>query len=89
MSNVVSGSFTGTGTGTALAVVGKFNISLSGFGTGTVQLQRSFDDGTTWLVVSSHTADVEDVKENPEYGVLYRFECTAHTAGTIAYRISR
>jgi len=37
------------------------NLSISGRADSTVTLQRSFDGGTTWLDVASHTVDVESV----------------------------
>ena len=92
----ISGSFAGTGSSSAIALRGKFNFSLSGFGTATVRLERSFDGGSSWRVVSkpdltaaSFTADVDGVGEEPEIGLLYRFNCTAFTAGPVAYRISQ
>lgn len=97
MALVVSGSFTGTGqSATFLANArdpsvegGRFNIDLSGFGTATVVLQRSFDNGSTWNAVKSYSADASEMGEEAEAGVLYRFNCTAYTSGTIAYRLSR
>ncbi len=86
----LTGTFTGTGTSSATGIQGYYNVSLAGVtaATATVQLQRSFDNGTTWLVVESYTADAEQVKHNPEFGVQYRYECTAHTSGTVTYRLS-
>ncbi len=93
---LVSGTFTGTGQSAAIALRGKYNFSLSGFGTATVKLERSFDGGSSWKVMSkpdfsaaSFSADVEGVGEEPEAGMLYRFNCDAHSSGTIAYRISQ
>ncbi len=92
----ISGSFAGTGSSPAIALRGKFNFSLAGFGSATVRLERSFDGGSSWKVVSkpdltaaSFTADVDGVGEEPEIGLLYRFNCTAYTSGTVAYRISQ
>jgi hypothetical protein len=92
----IVGSFAGTGASPGIALRGKFNFSLSGFGTATVRLERSFDGGANWRIVSkpdltaaSFTADVDGVGGEPEIGLLYRFNCTAHSAGTIAYRISQ
>lgn len=86
--NPITGSFTGTGTSAAFVTRGGFNISLSGFGSATVKLQRSFDAGSTWRDVESFTADVERRVDDPESGVFYRFNCSSHTSGTISYRIS-
>ena len=78
--------------------IGRYTLTatLSGFGTATVRLERSFDGGSSWKTVSkpdltaaSFTADVDGVGEEPEIGLLYRFNCTAFTAGPIAYRISQ
>ena len=64
-----------------------FNLSLSGFGTATVALQRSFDDGSTWATIEAFSADTEKLGESHE-SALYRLNATAYTSGTIAYRIS-
>jgi hypothetical protein len=85
----VSGQFTGTGASASVALYGKFNVSVQGFGTATVALQRSFDNGSTWNTVESYTAPTDKVGEEPEAGILYRLNCTAYTSGTIAYRLSR
>ena len=85
----VSGSFTGVATGAVAAMSGDFNVSLSGFGAATVRLERSFDDGVTFKVVESYTGDTERLVTEPEKRVLWRFNCTSHTSGTIAWRISR
>lgn len=77
--------------------MGKFNALLSG-GVGTVVLERSFDKGTTWFgvtddagVLVSHimASDLQlnAVFEEPESGMLYRFDCT-WTSGVITFRLS-
>ena len=101
---VVTGSFTATGQSTSFLAYGRFNILLygnsgpNGAWTGTVRLERSFDGGTTWIVAGvggagqqaswNTGADVSVVADEPEMGVLYRLNCTAHAAGTINYRLS-
>lgn len=85
---VVTGSFTGTGASDAFVTRGGFNMSLSGFGVATVELQRSFDAGSTWKTVESFTADAERRVDDPEHNVYYRMNATAYTSGTIAYRLS-
>ncbi len=87
--DAVSGSFTGVAPGASAAMSGDFNVSLSGFGVATVRLERSFDDGGAWLVVESYTGDTERLVTEPEKRVLWRFNCTSHTSGTIVWRISR
>lgn len=89
MSDSVTGSFTATGQSSQIGLRGNFNISLSGFGTATVALQRSFDDGSSWKTVEEFTADAEQYGFEPEAGVVYRFNCSAYTSGTIAYRLSK
>jgi hypothetical protein len=86
----LSGSFTGTGTSSTISHIrGDYNTSIWGTFVGTVQLQRSFDDGSTWLEVAEYTSGAESVGKEPEKGVLYRFECTAFTSGTINYRMAQ
>lgn len=85
----ISGTFEATGQSSSVAIQASFNVSLSGFGVATVAIERSFDSGSTWVVVESFAADVERRGLEPEDGILYRVNCTAYTSGTIAYRISR
>ena len=66
----------------------------------TVELDRSFDGGTTWYVVgdpsgannqaiySTPNIDVSRLVGEPELGVLYRLRCTTYASGTINYRLS-
>lgn len=72
--------------------------------TGTIQLERSFDGGATWVsagiggggnpaVYTGATqsgAPVSIVVSEPEASVAYRWNCTAYTGpATINYRISQ
>lgn len=86
--NVVTGTFTGTGVSASLMLERHFNISING-GSGTVQIQRSFDDGSTFRKVKEYTADIEETGIEPEGGIYYRLECTAFTSGTISYRLAQ
>lgn len=66
--------------------------------TGSVQLERSFDGGKTWIVcnvgadgtlaVYTDGTPVSFAFGEPERSVLYRLNCTALSAGNINYRIS-
>lgn len=85
----VTGTFTATGQSSTMDVEETFNVSLSGFGSATVALQRSFDNGSTWKTIESYTADTEKYGTEIETGVIYRLNCTAYTSGTITYRLSR
>jgi hypothetical protein len=64
---------------------------------GTVQLERSFDGGNTWIVCNAGSAGalaqwtagpISTAFGEPEKQVLYRLNCTAYSSGTINYRIS-
>ena len=99
--SLIAGSFTGTGQSSALAFLGKANLSLGGTApVGTVKLERSFDAGTTYIDVSLdalgtpasyalNSTEVSLIVEEFEQGVLWRFNCTAYTSGTITYRLSQ
>lgn len=63
----------------------------------TVQLERSFDGGYTWLpcnigvgTIASFNAGtpISITFGEPEKEILYRLNCLAYTSGTINYRIS-
>lgn len=101
---VVAGSFTATGAGASFQVSGYYNIQLSGTFVGTFVLERSFDNGVTYVPISknidgvanSFTTPMSLVVFEPESGepgkgqpnVLARWNCTAYTSGTCNWRIS-
>ena len=96
----VTGTFSATGQSASFAPVGGrgFNASLWGTFSATVQIERSFDGGTTWLILTANGTQLEKfagsqvISENlqeDESGVLYRFNCTAYTSGTVNYRLSQ
>ena len=99
----VTGAFAGTGQSEGFApdsrpgAPRRFNLSLWGTFSGTVQVERSFDRGASWLACSrdgagtpaSYSAPVSLVMEEPEAGVLYRLNCTALSSGTVNYRLSQ
>jgi hypothetical protein len=68
---------------------GRRNFSLSGTWVATVHLQRSFDDGTTWVDVESFTANEEGIIDEPNVSVLYRFGVKTgnYTSGTVVGRL--
>ena len=84
----LSGTITGTGATGKTTLGGLFNLSLSGFGTATVDLERSTDGGVTWGAVKSYTSDAEETGESSG-SPQYRLNCTAYTSGTIVYRLSQ
>lgn len=65
---------------------------------GTIQLERSFDGGATWLVCNlgnsgslaewDNGSPINITFGEPEKNVLYRLNCTAYISGNINYRIS-
>lgn len=96
-------AFTFARTGNAITTTGAdAAASFTGSGvnfTGSVQLERSFDGGATWLLCNvggGGTMAIYNVGTpvnmtfgEPEKNVLYRLNCTALSAGTINYRISQ
>lgn len=94
----VASSFTATGQSANFTpIAGRpFNISLWGTFVGSVQLERSFDNGSTWLPITAAgtqifvwSASASESNEESEFGVIYRLNCTAYTSGTINYRLSQ
>jgi len=103
---VVSGAFTSTGVSPAFIFYGAFNVAIYGSSgpngpwSGSVQLERSFDGGNTWIVcgvggagnqavyAATSGGDVSLVVGEPEKGIGYRLHCTSYTSGTINYRMS-
>lgn len=94
---LVTGSFAATGQSTPTVFYSAFNVSIWGTFVGTIDLERSFDGGTTWIVCSidssgtpsSYSAPISLVATEPEHQVLYRLNCTAYTSGTANYRLSQ
>lgn len=78
----LQGTFTGTGTSESILLGNYFSLSLSGFGTGTVALERKINGA--WRSVDTFTADAEEEGYDGA-GHEYRFNCTAYTSGAIAY----
>jgi hypothetical protein len=94
----VAATFTGTGHSASFSPLSGrgFNVSLWGTFVGTVQLERSFDGGTTWLPITAAgtqlyawTAPASESASDDETGVLYRLNCIAYTSGTVNYRVSQ
>lgn len=98
MSSAISTqSLSAVGQTVGIELVGGFNITLSGVFVATIQLERSFDKGATWVPVSKDATGAVMAFTTPaslsgfeyESGVQYRFNCTAFTSGTAACRLSR
>jgi len=73
-------------------VIGWFNVSAwrpgqTTFGGTIVTLQRSFDNGTTWLDVKLYTAPAEEYGFEPE-GAIYRIGVkTSQYVATVTLRL--
>jgi len=93
---ILQGTFTGTGASSSCEVWGNFNVTLGGTWAGSVQVERSFDDGATWTVVAVdgagnpaiYTSPISLVGQEIEVGADYRLNCTVFTSGTVRYRIA-
>jgi hypothetical protein len=100
----VSGSLSSATTGNTFAPVvsdrdtnaGGFNVIISGTFVATARLEKSVDNGVTWVpltvqtgggVVQLYTFTAPGADQVQEYvpGLLYRLNCTAYTSGTINY----
>ena len=73
------------------------NAAIWGTFVATLVLEKSFDGGANYVPISkdssgnanSYTAPCAVGIYEPEHNVLYRWNCTAFTSGTINYRISQ
>lgn len=91
----VTGTFAATGQSASFAPLGRdFNVSLWGTFVGSVQLERTFDNGANWLPITADgtqlyvwTAPASESASDPEQQPVYRLNCTAYTSGTVNYRI--
>lgn len=75
---------------------GHFNFVLNGTFVGTVGVDKTYDDGVTWLPASdvtgtavSLTAPGAKLLRELEAGVGYRTRCTAYTSGTATARLAQ
>jgi hypothetical protein len=93
--NVMAGTLASAGASAPIRVRGDFNFSLSGTFAATCELDRSFDNGTTFLPLTAlgnamnWTGPATEVLSEPEAGVLYRVNCPTLTSGTVSYRVSQ
>jgi hypothetical protein len=92
-----TGTFTATGGGQAIPVrQDDLNLSLWGTFSASITLERSFDNGTTWLPCTYidgsplvWTGPMSTGFAESESGTQYRFNCTSYSSGTVNYRISQ
>lgn len=97
LSAAINQVISGTGATNAIKTRGKAYAALIGSFTGSFTLQISFDQGSTWSAASKNSngedatyiAPIAVVIDAPdEDGVLFRWNCTALSAGTPTARIS-
>jgi len=97
MAGPVTGTFTATGQSAEFIAKDRVSILITG-GDGTVSIERSFDGGSTWHIISRDSAGnpatyatatlgFNGFIDEPEFGILYRLNCTVFISGTITYRI--
>lgn len=101
---LVVGSFVELDSSPATAFYGAFNAALwSDAFVGTVVFEKSYDGGTTWITVSrdvagtaasyalnwASTTSTNLTLAEVEPSVYWRIRCTAHTSGTLTYRLSQ
>ena len=96
----VVGTFTGTGSSSSLELLGEFNVLITD-GIATVEVKRSFDNGSNWYTVSLDSTGTpasyttasgvafNGVVEEREKDIIYKLECTSYTSGTVTYRFSQ
>ncbi len=86
--NQLNGSFSGTGTSNELAGEGEWKIVTHGTWTGTLELQRSLDGGSTWQSYRVYSSSDDNnaldtgLEENE---ASFRLEMTTYTSGTCEY----
>lgn len=88
---VVDASLTAANTfSDVLSISGEFSFSLSGTWVATVHVQKRHDGGS-WLDVDSFSSNSEEIGEESEREVDYRFGIKAgnFTSGTVVGRIAR
>jgi len=75
----------------SVELAGYFNISISDEWEGTITVQRSFDNGSTWFDVATWTANTQEYGFEPERGIYYRvgFKSGAYLSGTADVRLSQ
>lgn len=67
----------------------KMIVSLSGTWTGTILLERSYDQGSTWLPYIQYTVNATQEISNLEDNVRYRFRASAWTSGSATARLTQ
>jgi len=58
----------------------KIDVTIVGDLVGTVELQASFDNGSTWLKIKEYTDEVYEVVDAIELGMQFQLKVTAYTS---------
>ena len=97
----VSGSFTATGRSDAFKTPNalpnwKADLTVTGTFSGSVQLERSMDGGTTWAPIFIlgtqyyvYTAPAAETFGAESVQGIYSLNCTSYVSGTITYWINQ
>lgn len=94
----VTGSLGADGRGTVFQPIANkpFNLFLTGSFTATATVQRSYDNGVTWLTVTkpdltdaAFTAPINLVISEPEALCLYSVLVSGYGGGAVAYRFGQ
>lgn len=86
----IYGTFTATGASDTIELYGDFNVQVTGIAGGSVvALERKLPGETAFAAVDSLTADTSQRGFEPEFGTVYRLNCTAFGTGSVAYRLSK
>lgn len=85
----VSGSFSANGNSATVPTKGSWQFVTHGTWTATLKIQRSFDNGTTWLDIRSFVGkddrNLDVTGEEDEEDVIYRINCSGYSSGTATY----
>ncbi len=85
------GSFTATGTTASIDCEGDFKLTTHGTWSGTVDLERSRNDGVVWekvsggRVSSKDDANIAFSGNEPDSGYIYRVNMSSYTSGTCTF----
>lgn len=53
----------------------------------TVDIEKSYDAGDTWVVVKQYTSAADEIYEEVEAGVQFRLSTSVYSSGTVNYRL--
>jgi hypothetical protein len=90
-SSVYQGALSANGSGTETAFfVGSYSFITTGTWSGTVTLERSTDDGSTWNAALTALTDInfDNPAETEEDGAIYRVTMSGYSSGTCNYTLT-